>query len=98
MVYHVVGIQGVGKSTLIRLLAADFQRRGRVCAGQDPCVFSTLDEAQAEQPGADVYFIEHLSMETVNAGPGHFIINMSRTPAAHHSHTAQAAQQGAANA
>ena len=91
-------MQGVGKSTLIRLLAADFQRRGRVCAGQDPDIFSSLGEAQAECPGADVYFVEHQRMDTVKAGSGHFVIHMEQMPAANDADAAQSAQKGAINA
>jgi len=77
-VIHVIGTQGVGKSTLILALAAQHEARGRVCAGQDPYVFTSLVEAQAQKPGADVYFIEHLPGDRVDLGPGDVVIQMER--------------------
>jgi len=94
-VFHVVGTQGVGKSTLILALAAQHEARGRVCAGQDPDVFTSLKEALAEKPGADVYFIEHLRMDTAKAGPRDFVIQMEQMPATNDPQASQPAEQGA---
>ena len=61
---------------LILALAPSYCIGGQTCAGVDPEVFTSRAEALAEHPGADVYFIEHLSMETVDAQPGDLVIRM----------------------
>lgn len=75
---HVVGQQGVGKSQVIVALAAAYQARGLVCAGQDPAVYTSRKEALQDAPGADVYFIEHQSEDAVDACAGELVIRLSR--------------------
>ncbi len=71
-------MQGVGKSQLILALAQYFEPKGFRCAGQDPDIFYSLEQARETAPGADMYFIEHQSMKTVKAGPGDVVIRMDR--------------------
>lgn len=78
---HVVGGQGVGKSMLILALAAQYQARGLVCAGQDPEVFTSRSEALESAPGADVCFVEHLCEQGLDALPGELVIAMARVAA-----------------
>lgn len=77
---HVVGLQGVGKSTVILALAAAYKARGNVIAGQDPDVFHSRAVALQQAPGADVYFIEHLDESAVDALPGELVIRLDRAP------------------
>ncbi|MDA8522327.1 hypothetical protein [Acidovorax sp. NCPPB 4044] len=79
MFFHVVGRGGSGKSTLILAYAEYFERKGKRCAGQDPFIFHNRADALREQPGADVYFIEHCDMRTVDQLPGEMVIQMSRS-------------------
>lgn len=75
---HVVGEQGVGKSMLILALAAQYQARGLLCAGQDPQLFSSRAEAVEVAPEANVCFVEHLDDSTLDALPGELVIRMER--------------------
>lgn len=78
---HVVGWYGVGKSTLIQALAAQYKAQGQVCAGDgEPFIFNTRADALREQPGADVYFIEHVDMRRVDALPGERVIQIGVVP------------------
>lgn len=80
MFFHVVGRGGSGKSTLILAYAQHFQRQGKRCAGHDPEVFISRAEALEYAPRADVYFIEHYDMTTVDQLPGETVIQLDRAP------------------
>lgn len=82
MVFHVVGRPGTGKSTLILGLARHYEVLGQQCAGHDPDVFHSRKQALQEAPGADVYFIEHSTMSTVDALPGERVIRIDVVPTA----------------
>lgn len=75
---HVVGGQGAGKSMLILALAAQYQARGQVCAGQDPQIFTSRSEAAEVAPDADVCFVEHRDDSEMDALPGELVIRLSR--------------------
>lgn len=75
---HVVGGQGVGKSLLILALAAQYQARGLVCAGQDPQVFTSRSEAEEVAPDANVCFVEHQDDSQLDALPGELVVRLSR--------------------
>lgn len=75
--FHVVGVQGSGKSGLILAVAKQFEQRGVRCAGQDPDVFKSRREALAQRPDADVYFIEHQRDDDVDALDGETVIRIS---------------------
>lgn len=77
---HVVGPHGAGKSQLIRALARDYVARGIVVAGDDPEVFSNRYDAVRRRPGAQVYFIEHLDADALDAQPGELVIRLERAP------------------
>lgn len=74
---HVVGVQGSGKSELIRAMARDYEAAGLVCAGQDPDIFESRGQALATSPRADVYFIEYCRMQDVRALPGERVIQLA---------------------
>jgi len=79
-VFHVVGVQGSGKSTVIRLMAEGFAAAGRKCAGADPEIFEDRAGALAAHPDADVVFIEALRLESVKAERGDTVIQIMVTP------------------
>lgn len=96
---HVVGQQGVGKSTVIVALAAHYAARGNVCAGQDPDIFDCRAMALTQVPGADVYFIEYQDERAVDALPGELVIRLDRAQIRPELATAASTQpEGAAHA
>lgn len=101
LIYHVVGEQGVGKSMLSLAMAERFQARGLVCAGHHPEIFTTLQEAQAQRPGADVYFVEHQGEPEVEQvlGANVFVIRIEQVQSRMFGPSANRAQvpQGAAH-
>lgn len=79
---HVVGEQGIGKSTLILDMAARYTAAGYACAGQHPDIFTSRQEALEAVPDAKVYFIEHQEESTLDALPGELVIRLQRAGAA----------------
>lgn len=91
-IFHLVGLQGSGKTTLAVLMAQGFfALKGSVCMLQfdggcvvrfDPVqgdfFLGKVDEDPAQ---ADVFFIEHLPASFTEANPGDTVIRMSRQPA-----------------
>lgn len=80
---HIVGQQGIGKSSLSGALAWFYSSQVRVpqrCAGAFDQIFTSRREALAEAPGADIYFIEHMDDSTLDALPGELVIRMERIP------------------
>lgn len=91
--FHLVGGYGTGKTTLAVALSERFEAQGIVCAGADaPEVGFIHTRAQARScwPDAQVIFLEHLSDDTLDAGPGDVVIRIERMAPAPKAETAPA--------
>lgn len=78
---HVVGDIGVGKSTVAYALAKMYEGFGKHCAGSEE-IFTSRREAEAEHPGADIYFVEYQKESDLAARPGELVIRLERIAAA----------------
>lgn len=78
-VIHVVGVQGVGRTTLVESMAARAEARGlrtgHVLEGSGPV---SRADAIAMFPAVDVLYIERYRREDVGALPGELVITMER--------------------
>lgn len=78
-VFHIVGVQGSGKSMQAKALSKYFEAQGLQCAGvDDPKSEFITDRAEAltQWPNADVIFIEHAPGKPFPTEPGDTIINL----------------------
>lgn len=90
-VFHLVGLQGSGKTTLTVAMAHWHARKGSVCMRKDFLGGYSLFDADLgdfyydgflNAHDADVLFVEHLPSGFTGAKPGETVIRMEATPEA----------------
>lgn len=90
-VFHLVGLQGSGKTTLAVAMAHSHARKGSVCMLKDFLGGVSLFDAELgdfyyngfhNQEQADVLLVEHFPSGFTGANPGETVIRMETTPEA----------------
>ena len=78
-VFHIVGVQGSGKSMHAKALSKYFEAQGLQCAGADDPkseFITNRADALRQWPDADVIFIEHAPGKPIATEPGDTIVNL----------------------
>lgn len=78
-VFHIVGIQGSGKSAHAVALGKQFEAQGLKCAGMnDPEseFINTRTQAINRWPDADVIFVEYLQGPPPEVAPGDIVVTL----------------------
>lgn len=78
-VFHIVGVNGSGKSTHACALAKYFEVSGLKCAGMnDPEseFIKTRSQAVARWPDANVIFVEYLQGPPAEVEPGDVVVTL----------------------
>jgi ABC-type nitrate/sulfonate/bicarbonate transport system ATPase subunit len=83
-VFHVVGWQGTGKSTLVRMMADLHTSRGAVCADvvADVSRDAGREAIVREHAHVDYLFIEHYPDAPLELAPGDTVIWINVVPGA----------------
>jgi molybdopterin-guanine dinucleotide biosynthesis protein len=78
-VFHVVGWQGTGKSTLISMMVDVYTSRGAVCASvmaEESRELGGRDAIVRAHPHASFLFIEHYPNAPLDVAPGDTVIKI----------------------